>query len=111
MSARNILQAKDVTKDPMKNLNASKVFLDKYTDALVLSTTMEFFRMANHTDQPTKHNISQLEQTQEKVMEVLDDFINEFATPPEMPPLRESIQSHTDPAGTCEETSHQSQSR
>ncbi|XP_072037402.1 uncharacterized protein [Amphiura filiformis] len=81
MSARNILQAKNVTKDPMKNLNAAKAFLDKYTEALVLAAAMDFFGMQSPADEPTKNVITPLEQCQEKAMEVLGKIVNKYAIP------------------------------
>ena len=59
-SARNFLEARNVTSDPMKNINAAHDLLEKYTKALVLSAAMDFFGLEDFEGEPTR-NIFSLE--------------------------------------------------
>ncbi|KAJ8048370.1 hypothetical protein HOLleu_00653 [Holothuria leucospilota] len=54
-SARNFLNARGVSKEPMKNINAATELLDNYTDALIIAATLEFFGMNTIEDQPKEH--------------------------------------------------------
>ena len=54
-SARNYLNERNVTEDPIEDLNACEELILKYTDCLVLCTAMDYFSMANLKDCLTKH--------------------------------------------------------
>ncbi|XP_011679955.2 uncharacterized protein LOC105445739 [Strongylocentrotus purpuratus] len=54
-AARNFLRAHNVSNDPMKDINASVEFLDKYTEALIVCAALEHFGMEAVTSEPTKH--------------------------------------------------------
>ncbi len=45
--------AKNVTDDPMKNVNAATDFVQKYTEALVITAAMDFFGMEEVDSTPT----------------------------------------------------------
>lgn len=54
-AARNFLKAHNVSTQPMKDVNASVEFLDKYTDALIVSAVLEHFGMATIDAMPSKN--------------------------------------------------------
>ncbi|XP_072022559.1 uncharacterized protein [Amphiura filiformis] len=85
-SAKTLLQTKNVPDiNPLQDMNASKAFLDKYTDALVLTAASSFFGMDKVTDQPTKNcynpsiHANHLQYTQS----VLGEFVDKYALPSE----------------------------
>ena len=57
-SARNYLQARSVTTNPMANINAAADLLQKYTTALVLVAAMDFFGLEDLAAEPTRHLFS-----------------------------------------------------
>ncbi|XP_072021080.1 uncharacterized protein [Amphiura filiformis] len=76
-SARTILEANNVTKNPMNDINAAQEFLDKYTDALILAAAMTYFGLDTVESAPTK-NIPQ-EDGDNRVMDVLGGFVDAYA--------------------------------
>ena len=78
--AKRIMGAKNLPDNPMKDINASKVFLDKYTEALVVTAAMEFFGMTEVNSAPTQNVPSA---TRESVTEVLGNFVETYALPSE----------------------------
>lgn len=54
-AARNFLEARGVTSDPMKNINAAADLITQYTIALVIAAAMNYFGMESMSDNPTKN--------------------------------------------------------
>ena len=83
MFCRNNLGAKNLTSDPMKDVNAARDFLDKWTEALILTAALEFFGMETATSEPTKNlfNLGQHHTRDFYVMETLGRFVDTYAIP------------------------------
>ena len=82
-SAKNVLHSKNVPDDPMRDINASRVFLDKYTEALVVAAAQEYFGMEECDSVPTKHVYDTTSDPQAFVMDVIGNFVDTFALPTE----------------------------
>ncbi|KAJ8031698.1 hypothetical protein HOLleu_24973 [Holothuria leucospilota] len=57
-AARNFFGVRNVTADPMKNINAASDLVDTYTKALVTAAAMEHFGTDTPQDEPTQNKIN-----------------------------------------------------
>lgn len=82
-AARNFLESRNVTKDPMKNINAASDLLETYTKSLVTAAAMEYFGMESADDEPAQ-NIFDLAIHHDRssyVRTVLNEIIDKFVIP------------------------------
>ncbi len=79
------MESNNLPTDPMKDINATKVFLDKFTDALVVAAALEFFGMDSVDATPTRHNFNLEEHADSLtyVETVIGQLVDEFALPAE----------------------------
>ena len=85
-SGKTLLETKNVPdQNPMKDMNASKAYLDKYTSALILAAALEFFGMVKVTDEPSKNKYdpSIHDSEEEYTKQVLATFVDTYALPSE----------------------------
>ncbi|XP_033638557.1 uncharacterized protein LOC117299208 [Asterias rubens] len=54
-AARNFLEARRITSDPMRNINAAADLISQYTTALVIAASMKYFGIDSINDQPTRN--------------------------------------------------------
>ena len=85
LSAKKVLQTKNVPDNPMSNINASKAYLDKYTESLVLSAALTYFGMEDVNSIPTQHIYDEAEHGDQAsyTASVLGQIVDEFALPKE----------------------------
>ncbi|XP_072166071.1 uncharacterized protein [Diadema setosum] len=79
-AARNFLEARNVTSNPMKNINAAADVVEKFTVALVIAAALHYFGMSEVNGEPTK-NIFRLEEhgDQKNYAEtVMTGFVNTY---------------------------------
>ena len=57
-AARNFLEARNVTSDPMKDVNAASDLLEAYTKSLVTAAAMRYFGMEKPSDEPSQNTFS-----------------------------------------------------
>ena len=81
-AARNIVNAKNVTKDPAGNYYASATMADKFTNAYIIAGALQHFGMNNVCDQPTKKQYSgelgDKEQMKMYILQQARAFVEEF---------------------------------
>ena len=75
------MKARNVPANPMSHFNASKYFLQKYTEAIVLCAAMTFFGMETTDDEPTKNIFVEEEQTADAIKFKLGQLLDLFAIP------------------------------
>ena len=80
-AARNFLKARNVPMNPMSDFNASKYFLQKYTEALVVCSAMTFFGLEDMNGEPTKNAVE--EKTKQAITAKLGQLLDEYAIPSE----------------------------
>ncbi len=82
-AARNFLEARGVTTDPMKNINAAADLITQYTIALVIAAAMNYFGMESISDHPTKndfHFATHLDRSHYVIM-FLGELVDRYAVP------------------------------
>lgn len=82
-SARNFLEARNVTKDPMKDVNAASDLLETYTKSLVVAAAMKYFGVDDPNDEPSQ-NAFRLDVHHDRsyyVRTVLADLIDKCVIP------------------------------
>lgn len=82
-SARNFLEARNVTKGPMKDVNAASDLLETYTKSLVVAAAMEYFGVDDPNDEPSQ-NAFRLDVHHDRsyyVRTVLGDLIDKCVIP------------------------------
>lgn len=78
-SARNFLRAYDVSKEPLKNVNAANELLDKYTDMLIVTAALQFFGMESLECEPVKHKFDFLKMDPKSfITEIIDECLDMF---------------------------------
>lgn len=82
-SAKNVLHSKKVPDDPMHDISPSRIFLDKYTEALVVAAGQEYFGMEDCDSAPTTHVYDTTSDPQAFVTDVIGNFVDTFALPTE----------------------------
>ena len=75
-SARNAINARNVTKDPGKNYYAAEEFLNKFTTAYLVAGALAFFGMDDKDSSPTINSIEQ--KSLESIHETIHKFIEDF---------------------------------
>ena len=106
-SARNFLEARNVTSDPMKNINAAHDLIEKYTKALVLAAGMAFFGLEDLEAEPTKNKFSlETHHSYEHYAEVImSSFVDAYMFP------RESEMVRTNQSWSCSQCNKKYASR
>ena len=82
-AARNYLNARNVTADPIKNINAAEHLLSQYAIALILAAAFNFFGLDNQESEPTKNKF-QLEihgDKQHYATTVMHKLVEDMAIP------------------------------
>ena len=82
-AARNFLEARRITSDPMRNINAAADLISQYTTALVIAASMKYFGIDSVNDQPTRNQFQfgVHPDRSHYVNMVLEDIVNEYALP------------------------------
>lgn len=79
-NARNYLRAHNVSQEPMKDVNASVEFIDKYTDSLIVCAGLEYFGMQTIDSEPEKNKFNMMTmQPTQYVQEHLGALVDQFA--------------------------------
>ncbi|XP_071476351.1 uncharacterized protein [Diadema antillarum] len=82
-ASRNYLEARNVTADPLKNINAGEHLLTQFTISLILSAALLFFGLENFESEPTRNKF-QLElhgDYSNYANAIMHQFVNEMAIP------------------------------
>ncbi|XP_071796288.1 uncharacterized protein [Asterias amurensis] len=82
-NARNFLEARNVTKDPIRDINAASDLIESYTKSLVVTAAMTFFKMQNVTDEPQQNGMDSLvhHNRKEYVMETMSTIVSTYVVP------------------------------
>ncbi len=82
-AARNFLEARKVTSDPMRNINAAADLISQYTVALVIAAAMEYFGLDAVSDHPTRNDFvyDKHKDRTPYVYNVLEEIVNNYAIP------------------------------
>ena len=82
-AARNFLEARRITSDPMRNINAAADLISQYTTALVIAASMKYFGIDSVNDQPTRNQFQfgVHPDRSHYVNMVLEDIVNKYALP------------------------------
>ena len=84
-AVRNFLEARNVTTDRnrMTNINGAADLIEKYTTVLVFAAAMQFFGLADLTDEPTKHTFNLEEHGDHKqyAEAVMAKFVDTYMLP------------------------------
>eukprot|EP00057_Strongylocentrotus_purpuratus_P018700 XP_011673174.1 PREDICTED: uncharacterized protein LOC105442605 [Strongylocentrotus purpuratus] len=82
-SARNYLEARGVTTNPMKNINAAADLIEKYATALVLAAAMDYFGLDSLDAEPTKHtfNLEEHHDFKQYAEKEMESFICHYMIP------------------------------
>nr|XP_054763564.1 uncharacterized protein LOC129270188 [Lytechinus pictus] len=82
-SARNFLEARNVTTNPMANINAAADLIEKYTTSLVLAAAMQYFGLADLTSDPTLHtfDLTKHGDQHQYAEATMSEFVDEFMLP------------------------------
>ena len=79
-AARNFLKAYNISSQPMKDVNASVEFLNKYTDSLIVCAALQHFDMENVDSPPKKNTFDMMTmEPMQYVQEQLEHIVDKFA--------------------------------
>ncbi|XP_072181183.1 uncharacterized protein [Diadema setosum] len=84
-SARNFLQARNVTTNPMDNINAAADLMMKFTTALVLAAALHYFGLEDISAEPTKQrfNLQEHGNVQQHAEATMSKFVDTYMLPTE----------------------------
>ena len=82
-AARNYLNARNVTVDPIKNVNAAEHLLTQFTIALILAAALKFFGMDSLEGDPSRNQfrLDLHGDTQTYASTIMHQFVDEMALP------------------------------